>query len=63
VAYSATFCHFLEPLQVVLVKPQRDLLCARRSNLDIKILEVFVKLFDAVTTPELTLRTIALEAR
>jgi len=63
VAYSATFRHFLEPLKVVLVKPQSDLLCARGSNLDVKILEAFVKLFDAVTTPELTLRTIAVEAR
>src|ERR1700719_4377766 len=63
VADSAVFRQLLKSLQIVLVKPQSDLLGARRSNLDVEILEFVMKFFDALTTPELALGAIAFETR
>ena len=62
-ADSATFRELLKRLEIVLEKPERDLLCARGSNLDVEILEFVAEFLKTVATPELVLRVIALETR
>jgi hypothetical protein len=50
-----------ENLKIFLVKAQRDLLRARRANLDVEILQLPRKLLHAVTRPEVALFAIASE--
>jgi hypothetical protein len=57
------FASSLSVALFVLVKPQRDLLGTRGSNLEVKVLEFIRELFDVVTIPEITLRAIAFETR
>jgi hypothetical protein len=49
-------------LQIRLVQPERDLLGARRMNLDIEILKILCELLDAMTRPELTFFSVASES-
>ena len=60
---SAALRQLLESLEVVLVKPQSDLLGASGSNLDFEIFELVAEFLDTVTIPKLALGSIALETR
>jgi hypothetical protein len=51
-----------EDLEIFLVKAQRDLLRARRANLDVEVFQLPRKLLHAVTGPEVALFAIASEA-
>jgi hypothetical protein len=62
-ADSTAFRQLFESRQVVLVEPQRDLFGARRSNLQVEILQLVIEFLDAVTTPELPLGSFAPEPR
>jgi hypothetical protein len=50
-----------ENLQILLVEAERDLLGARRANLDVEILEILCELLHAVTRQKVTLFSIASE--
>src|SRR2546422_3514855 len=54
-ADAALSCEGTENLQILLVKAQRDLLGARRLNLDVEILEILCELLHAVMRPEVAL--------
>jgi len=61
-ADAALSCEGTENLQILLVKAQRDLLGARRLNLDVEILEILCELLHAVMRPEVALFSIASES-
>lgn len=49
-------------LQILLIKAERDLLRARRSNLDVEVLQILSEFLDAVARPEVSLFSVAPES-
>ncbi len=61
--YAALRRERAEDLEVLLMKAERDLLRARRTDLDVEIHQVLCELLQAVMRPESTLFLVASEGR